>query len=131
MTVLALQESVYQALSADMDLMAMVAGVYNHVPQDVAVPYVVIGEMRSLDRSTVEQVAAEIDMQLHIFSRHRGTKEALAILQQVKAILHRADLVLDGANLVYLYFNNSNLRKLSDGLTWQVTLLFSALVEEV
>lgn len=130
MTVLALQEAVYQALIDDEALMEAVTGVYSHVPQDVEVPYVVMGEMRAVDRSTIAQVASEVDMQVHIFSRHRGAKESLTLLQKVKDVLHRADIAVDGANVVYLYFNNSNLRRLSDGLTWQTTLLFSALVEE-
>ena len=125
-----LQKALYVLLTGDGELMGQISGVFNHVPQDTAFPYVIIEKMVSQDHSTMTSTAEEIAVTLSVFSRTRGSKEALTIMARVKALLHQASLSLTGCALIYLRFDSSDIAQVEEGLTWQATITFNALIEE-
>lgn len=126
-----LQKAIYETLSGDSSLSALVSGVFNHVPQDSSFPYIVIGEAESSDYSTVTTTAEEVMSTVLVFSRARGSKEALTIMGEIKALLHQASLSLTGCTLIYLRMQGSNISQVKETLTWQGTLIFKALIEEM
>ncbi|MCE3233045.1 MAG: uncharacterized protein K0R98_1302 [Rickettsiaceae bacterium] len=123
-----LQKSAYAALTGDTTLAAMVSGVFSHVPQDTAFPYIKFNNIRSRDWSTKTTSGIEATVQLNVFSRTRGNKESLNIIAEIKRILHGVSLSLTGCTLVSIYFTDSGVAQLSDGITWQSYISFDAFV---
>lgn len=124
-----IQKAAYGSLIADSTLMGLVTGVYDHVPQDTAFPYVAFERMESLDRSNRVTTVTEITMVMGVYSRERGSKTALAIMAEIKARLNRAALSVSGYTLHSFCFSRSQLEQLPDGLTYRGRLEFAGIVE--
>lgn len=127
---LELQKAIVEALTGDVTLMALVEGVYNHVPQDSAFPYIVVGEATSSDYSTMTTQAEEITSTVLVFSRARGSKQSLEIMARLRELLHNAALALDGCTLIFQRFQEASITQTEDTNTWQGTVEFKALIEE-
>ncbi len=125
-----LQKAVFTALSGDGALSALVTGVYSHVPQDTAFPYIKFSDMGAQDWSTKTSSGIKSQLALDVFSRGRGSKESLAILKEVKRILADATLTMSGCTMVSMKFNGLGAKQLIDGLTWQGSIGFNVLVAE-
>lgn len=98
----ALQAALIAALRGDGALDALVGGrVYDEPPQDVAMPYVALGEefgqpaYESTDGSGFE-VLVTIDT----WSRSQGRGEVKDIMAAILAVLHREALLIAGHTLV-------------------------------
>ena len=113
-----LQQAIYDALTGDSTLMAMVQGVHDHVPQGAAFPYVTIGEAMASDWSAVGLSGIESSLVLHVWSRERGRKEAKLIMAEMHRILDDADLTLAGHVLVSLRFRFSHTVLDADGVIY-------------
>lgn len=89
-------------LQADGVLMGMVTGIYNTVPQRIALPYVMVGdgvsEIIPSDNTTLSECRLEID----IWTDAKGRKSALTIMNRLHALLHLGTLTLTGYQLVLL-----------------------------
>jgi hypothetical protein len=104
MSALALQEAVFAALSADLELQALLGGphVFDGAPRNAEAPYVHLGESETRDWSTATEAGTEISFALVVWSRQPRRAEALAIAERVRELLHDAALDVDGARLVNL-----------------------------
>lgn len=90
---LELQKALYQRLSSDLALSALVAGVFDAVSEDQPYPYVVIGEPAALPFESKSTFGEQIDMVIHVWSDYAGKKEAYEILSACqKALAYRLDL---------------------------------------
>ena len=100
----ALQEAVFTALAADLTLQDLLGGAHVHdgAPRNAAAPYVHLGEVNARDWSTATDEGADISFAVVAWSRLAGRSQALAIADQVRAVLHGAPLPLDGHRLVNL-----------------------------
>lgn len=88
----AVQQSLYNKLTADALLMDLVEGVYDAVPQNAPLPYVVIGDGSA---ETVPQLGAQLAncrMTLNVWTEGGGRKTALSILNRMHALLHQGML---------------------------------------
>ena len=112
-----LQKAVFDALSANTDLTAVVSGIYDHVPADTAFPYVTLGETTVSDWSSKSFDGQEHLLTLHVWSRAKGRKEAKEIMALVYDTLHDAALAVEGQELVNLRFDFAQTLKDPDGLT--------------
>lgn len=124
-----MQKALYGSLTSSSGLMALVTGIYDHVPQDTVFPYVVLEGMESFDRSNRVTTLTEIRMAIVVYSRERGSKTALAIMASIKERLHRAALSVSGYTLHSFCFSSSQLQHLADGLTYRGKMEFMAVVE--
>ncbi|MDX2073484.1 MAG: DUF3168 domain-containing protein [Alphaproteobacteria bacterium] len=125
-----LQQSLYQQLTGDTTLMALVSGIFDHVPQGTAYPFVTIGEAAIRDFSNAEKQGTEQQVTLRIYSREAGRKQASAIMERIVTLLNSADLTVSGQTLRSLRFLSSNIVLQDDGLTYRGTLIFRALLNE-
>ena len=100
----ALQEAVFETLSGDATLTAMLGGakVYDGAPRNAEAPYVHLGEATARDWSTATEAGTEVTFAVVAWSREPGREECLQIAERVVALLHDAALVLDGNRLVNL-----------------------------
>ncbi len=130
-TLLDFQKALYDTLSGDSNLNAAVSGVFNHVPQGTEFPYIVLDIQSSKDWSTVSTIGYEVECNVAVYSRHRGSKEVLEIGAMVHAILHNADMTIENGHiLVDLRYKEGNLKTGQDGLTHQGNNLFLAFIQE-
>lgn len=128
---LALQKAIYARLVADEAVAELVAArIYDNVPGDTAFPYVTLGEALVSDWSAGEARGAEHRLVFNAYSRGGGRSEAKAIMGALNAVLHEAELELEGFTLVNLRFLDAETRREPDGATWRGTIRFRAVTEE-
>ena len=126
-----LQAAIYQALSSDSALAALVTGVYDRPPQSTAFPYMTIGESSGSDWSTKTTSGMEQQLAIHVWSQNGGRKEAAAIMTRIHTLLHQANLSVSGQTLVLLRFVSSDIVLEDDGYTYCGSMRFRALLEAV
>jgi hypothetical protein len=124
---LELQGKLFAALTA-----AGIAGgrVYDHVPPDVAFPYVSFGPWTSTSDDADCISADEITGQIDVWSRQPGFVEAKQIARAVRDVLRDADLTLASNALVLLEHRITRNMREADGLTSRSAITFTALIEE-
>ena len=127
----ALQQAIFAALAGDATLTGLLGGarIYDEAPQDAAFPYVTLGTSRALDWSTGTESGAEHVVTIHVWSEGGGKKEALAIMEAVRAVLDDAALTLTGHSLVNLRHVFSEARRDVDGELVHGVLRFRAVTE--
>ena len=113
----ALQQTVFNALEQSSTLQNLVTDVYDFVPESTAFPYVKIGEQTMVDNGTKDKKGSDFTIEVHTFSRYRGSVEIKNIMSVVYDILHESSLSVSGASLVNMRFEFSDIIKENDGLT--------------
>jgi len=112
-----LQQTVFNALDQSSTLQNLVTDVYDFVPESTAFPYVKIGEQTMVDDGTKDKKGSDFTIEVHTFSRYRGSVEIKNIMSVVYDILHESSLSVSGASLVNMRFEFSDIIKENDGLT--------------
>ena len=92
-----LQIAIVAALKASADLTTLGVGVYDHTPQDVDMPFVVVGEDFAVKADTDDTLDSDHTVTLHAWSNHRGQYEIKRIQQACYKALHRQTLTVNGA----------------------------------
>ena len=128
---LALQQAVFGVLDGDGVLTGLTTGVFDHVPGDAALPYVVIGEATAVDWSSKSFDGQRHSLTLHVWSAALGGAEAKTILDRLYTLLHRAELTLAGHALVLLRFEFSQTLRDVDDRTYHGVIRFGALTRSV
>ena len=105
--------------------------VYDAHPQDVAYPYIMMGEMTDTDWSAKGEPGQEVFSTIHIWSQYKGRKEAEEMYDAVLQALTRAELDLAPDFNAFGYFDGSNIITDLDGVTRHRILRFRYLIEEV
>ena len=97
-----LQKAVFEALGADAAVTALLGAgkIYDHAPANVAFPYITFGRTSIFDWSTGTESGTEQLFTLHVWSKTKGKKETLAIMEAAKTLLDDAALELDEHHLV-------------------------------
>lgn len=124
------QKAVYEQLTGDSALMALITGVYDAVPPSAEYPYVTIGESHTSDRSTATTEAYEQMTTLHIYSRARGRKAVAEIMQKLHASLHGVNLVMDDHDMYDCHYVDNEIFLQPDGLTYEGQIRFSVRAEK-
>jgi hypothetical protein len=127
-----LQKALFEALADDASLSAALGGakIFDHAPADVRFPYVTFGKTSIYDWSTSTETGTEQLLTLHIWSKARGRKETLDLMQIVKARLDDATLGLGAHHLVNLSFRTGEASYDSDLSVHHGLLRFRAVIEE-
>jgi hypothetical protein len=106
-----LQQAIYARLTGDASLMGAVSGVYDYVPEGAAYPYVAIGEAVEVPNDSHDRPGLTVTFTLHIWSRYRGTKQAIQILGHVDRLLNRTPLAVAGFRDVSLVVESSQMMR--------------------
>lgn len=86
--------ALYSRLSSDSVLMELVSGVYNHVDDRTAFPYIVLGETTAVADDTHTREGLDVVHTLHVWSQYAGHREAQTILERIRYDLHNSRLSL-------------------------------------
>lgn len=101
------QMAVYGRLTGDEELMALITGVYDHVPETVAFDYVTIGEATEIPDNRHGGFGRETVAALHVWTRHRGHGPGLRIAARVTTLLDHQALTVEGLHHVSTRFEFS------------------------
>ena len=127
-----LQQAVYGALTGDAAVQALLgnpARVFDHVPQDSAFPYVVVGEATSGPFDTKTEDGLDQTLTIHTWSRYRGLKETKEIMAAVADALDDQALAVSGHDLVLLRLTFGATVLDPDGLTRHGVQRFRAVTQ--
>ena len=126
-----LQKAIFEALAANGPLAVLVGTrVFDHAPANAAFPYITFGRTSVYDWSTGTESGTEQFFTLHVWSKAKGKKEALEIMELARATLHDAALELEGHKLVNLRLEFSEARYDDRNEAHHGLLRFRAVVEE-
>lgn len=93
---LPVQTAVYARLTGDATLTGMISGVYDFVPEDVAYPFVVIGEALETPDNWHGGFGRETVITLHVWSQYQGYTQGLRIAARVTELLDHQPLAIAG-----------------------------------
>lgn len=114
-----IQVAIYNALSGDTGLSAVITGVYDNPEQDtVAFPYVTIGENIQTAWDTDDDAGDQNSIAVHVWSRKGGRKEVKQINGLVYGILNRANLSVTGYQFIDCIAEGSSVELDPDGRTY-------------
>lgn len=102
---------------------------FDHVPQETAFPYVVIGDDTSIPWDTDDSLGSETTCTIHVWSRHRGRKEVKEIMRTIYEALHRAEIAIIGGQLVECMAEFQESFMDPDGLTRHGVIRFRLIVD--
>ena len=126
-----LQKAIFGALSGNPALAGLVGPrIHDHAPANVAFPYITFGRTSVYDWSTATESGAEQLFTLHVWSKGKGKKEALAIMELARQTLHDAPLEMEGHRLVNLRLEFSEARYDDRNEAHHGLLRFRAVTEE-
>lgn len=107
MSFLAIQKAVYERLKSYPALATV--GIYDYVVQPgepesetFDFPYVTIGDNIHDNWDTDTESGFDSTLSISVWSRHKGRKEALTIMDSIRAALHRYELSVPGLNSIFL-----------------------------
>lgn len=128
---LSLQAALVAALKADAGVAAIVgARVYDEPPQDVAFPYVRIGEILVRPFHTDGQEAFEITFGIEAFSRPvAGRVEAARLAYAVQAALHDQTLAITGYGNAWTFCETFTTARDGAGQGYSSIIAFTAMLD--
>ena len=128
----ALQTAIFAALSMDANVKSVLGDpprIYDEVPRNAAMPYLVIGDGKESDWSTSTDTGTEHALVLHVWSRARGRKESKIVAATVRDVLDDASLALTGHTLIGIKHQSTEFLRQTDGQTYHAIMKFRALTE--
>jgi hypothetical protein len=91
-----LQTAVYAALTASPDLMALVSGVFDEVPEPAPYPYVSFGSVTETPDDAHDAQGLNTLVTIHVWTKAPGFAEAYDIFAALDAALDRVPLTVPG-----------------------------------
>jgi len=88
----ALQQAIYDRLTGDAQLMSLITGVYDELPDDVSslqTPYIVLADLHEVPAEAHDRTGIDASIVVNMWSRYRGYAEVGAINARVTYLLHR------------------------------------------
>lgn len=128
----ALQTAIFAALSMDANVKSVLGDpprIYDEVPRNAAMPYLVIGDGKESDWSTSTDTGTEHALVLHVWSRARGRKESKIVAATVRDVLDDASLALTGHTLIGIKHQSTEFLRQTDGQAYHAIMKFRAVTE--
>ncbi|WP_436772069.1 DUF3168 domain-containing protein [Yinghuangia sp. YIM S09857] len=92
----AIQRAVFARLTGDAELMDVVTGVYDYLPEDAPYPFLNLGEAIETPDNRHGGFGRQTVLTLHIWSKYRGYAQARDINDHLIRLLDHQPLILDG-----------------------------------
>lgn len=127
---LEVQTAVYDALTGDATLTALVNGVFDHVPEGTDYPYVELGEATATAENSHDRTGKDQVLTLHVWSDHHGYSEALNIAARIAVLLEHQALTLTNDHHVYTQFEFAQTLRDPDPAVRHVPVRFRIVTEE-
>jgi len=125
-----IQKAIYAKLTGSTSLMALVSGVFDHVPPKQAMPYIVIGDDTAIDYDTDNSVGVEATCTIHIWSDYRGRSEAKKIMAAIYSLMHRQPMAIAGLTVIDVQCEYQEVGVDPDGLTRHGVMRFRVVTDK-
>jgi hypothetical protein len=125
------QKRVYEILTGDANLMALVTGVFDNVPQGQAFPYIKIGDDEFSDRGSHTTEGWSADLMIHVWAQGPGRKSVHTVMSHIDRLLHNKDLTAPGWTEVSFRRDFSTVFVEDDHVTYHGVIRFKLLTGEV
>ena len=112
------QKAIYERLTGDSQLMSIVSGIFDNVPQDQQFPFITIGNTSSSEIANLGGDGTEQRININIWSREAGHKQVGDIMDIVYKLLHNSTLFISGKNIVAIRFISNAIQLEDDGWTY-------------
>lgn len=106
-----LQTAIYAKLTASADLLALVSGVYDEVPEPTPYPYVSFGSFTEVPDDTHDAQGLDVMVTLHVWSKAPGFAQSYDIFAALDAALDRVPLTVAGFRDVSIVHDNHQAMK--------------------
>ncbi len=128
----ALQQAVYQRLTADATLSSLVSGaIYDAVPAGIITgTYVSLGPEDVRERSDMTGHGALHELTVSVVTDEAGFQSAKDVAAAVSDALVDATMTLARGQLVYLNFHRARARRVEDADVRRIDLFFRARVQD-
>ncbi|MCI2393418.1 DUF3168 domain-containing protein [Aliiroseovarius sediminis] len=128
----ALQQAIYQRLTADLELSALVSGaIYDAVPAGIITgTYVSLGPEDVRERSDMTGHGAVHEVTINVITDAAGFQGAKRVAAAVSDALLDAPMTLERGTLVYLNFHRARARRVEDADVRRIDLKFRARVQD-
>jgi hypothetical protein len=132
-----LQQSIYDALTGDVTLMALITGVFADVVQpnlpenDANFPYVVIGQDTLSPFDTKTDNGTNALCQIDVWSRQNNLTEAKNVGTAVYDVLQKGSLTISGAHHILTRAVGQAYSTDPDGHTKRGLLTFTVMYDEI
>jgi hypothetical protein len=126
-----LQKAIFASLHEDGALVGLLGGakIHDHAPANVSFPYVTFGRTSLYDWSTGTELGNEHLFTLHVWSKAKGKKETMDIMELARERLHDQPLEMTGHHLANLRLEFSEVRYDEDQSVYHGLLRFRAVTE--
>jgi len=126
-----LQQAVFNALKSHAPLVTALGGakVHDLTPAALPFPYITFGRTDVYDWSTDLDSGSEVLFTLHGWSKHRGRKELMQLMQHVSGALDGDALALSSHQLVNHRLETTEIRYDDDLDVFEGAMHFRAVVE--
>lgn len=114
---LAIQKAVFDRLKGNSFINTKTTGVSDGFPEQKAFPYITIGDANVNPFTSFGHFGEEVFLSVHIWSRYKGSKEALEIGGKVIELLAHQQLTVTGFGSVPAFFESSQMIVEDDGIT--------------
>lgn len=131
--IIALKQALRAALAADAALLAQLGGpkIYDDVPRAATAPYVAFGDVTVRDNGTATDRGHITELQIILWSRQGGSREALALADLVHARLDDGTLPLAGHRMVQCRVTSTEARRTPDKDLTRATLRLRIVTEVI
>ncbi len=132
-----LQIAIYDALTGDATLMALITGVYADVEQpdlpesEADFPYVVIGQDNLTPFDTKTDHGASALCQIDIWSRQNNLTEAKAVAKAIYDVLQKGSLTIADAHHILTRVESETFSKDPDGETKRGMCMYRVIYDEI
>lgn len=111
------QRAIYAKLTADPELMDVVSGVFDEVPEAGELPFLAFQELTETPSDTHDTRGFEVLVVLNAWSGYKGNRQAAEILAHVDRILHRRPLDVGGWQVISIAHVADGVRRVQGSKT--------------
>jgi hypothetical protein len=125
-----LKAEIYSLLTSDTNLMALINGVFDFVPQDKKYPYIFIGDFISKDISNIRKKGLEVNFSIRIFDNNSAGSRLISICDILKNIITPEAISISLTSVVALNIENFDFSKSSSEFGYSANLNLKAIIFE-
>lgn len=117
-----IQKAIYDKLTGNSQLMAIVSEIYDYPPQSAVFPFVLIANPSSSNIFSLAETTKEYSFDINIFAREAGNKQVYDIIEIIYGLLHNGTISVAGKILVFMRCEGSSIGLENDGWTYRGNL---------
>jgi len=103
-----LQKAIYEKLTGNSSLMAIISGVFNYPPQSAVFPFIFIGNSNISELAALAGSVLEYQFNINMLAREAGHKQVAEIMEIVYGLLHNSTISVTGKTFIRPLHNTLN-----------------------